>query len=340
MKPRNIQDLFSFHMFNKVLAIFILLFSTAYLILSAPFSFPKEETFEVKNGMSLARIAEKLDDENIIRFKKPFILFVKLFKDERNIKAGLYYFERPLGLVEVANRLIEGKNGIGLAGITIIEGQNLRDIGKIFEEKNIFHSEDILKSAAEDFAGDFSFLSDKPKILNLEGYLFPDTYFFPPNIGPENVIRAMLENFGYKLTPELRTEIAKQNKTIFETVTMASIIEREASDPEDRKIISGILWKRAKAGMALQADATLNYLTGKKSSELTSEDLQIDSPYNTYKYPGLPFGPISNPGLNAIEVAVFPKDTPYWFYLHDKNGNPHYAKTFEEHKTNKEKYLR
>jgi len=334
--------------------LFIFLF-TAYLVLSAPFGFPKEKVFEVRKGETLAEVARDLDKEKIIRSSTAFNLLVRFFYGDQNIKAGLYYFERPLGLIEIANRLATGKNDLGLNAIIIREGQNLRDIGFIFENKGIFQAEEIWEIAGfpavdyeiakdlsplKDFSSHFSALSDKPSYVGLEGYLFPDTYFFPPSVSPEQVIRAMLENFENKLTLELRQTINNLGKSIFEVITIASIIEREASDPEDRKIISGILWKRAEAGMALQADATLNYLTGKKSSELTAEDLAIDSPYNTYKYSGLPLGPIANPGLDSIRAAIYPENSPYWYYLHDRDGQPHYAKTFEEHKENKLKFLR
>lgn len=355
LNPKSIPGLLLFLMFNKIFIAVILFFIGAYFTLPAPLFFPKEKTFEIRAGMTLADIAEKLDDENIIRSEKFFKLFVRLFKNERSVKAGLYYFERPLGLIEIANRLTEGKNGIGFDAITVREGQNLRDIGFIFENKGMFMAEEIWEVAGfpavdyrtakdppplRDFSSEFPALADKPAYVGLEGYLFPDTYFFPPNIRPEQVIRVMLENFENKLTPELREKISRQDKTIFEIITVASIIEREANETEDRKIISGILWKRADANMPMQADATLNYLTVKKSSELTVDDLAINSSYNTYKYPGLPLGPISNPGLGSINAAIYPQESPYWYYLHDSDGNPHYAKTFEEHKVNKEKYLK
>lgn len=135
-------------------------------------------------------------------------------------------------------------------------------------------------------------------------------------------------------------EIERQGKNLEEIIIMASIIEKEMSSPEDGRIISGILWKRIEAGMGLQADATLTYLTGKPSLKLTEEDLAIDSPYNTYKYRGLPTGPISNPGLNAIKAAIYPEESSYWYYLHDSESQPHYARAFEEHIENKLRYLK
>ncbi len=123
-------------------------------------------------------------------------------------------------------------------------------------------------------------------------------------------------------------------------MTMASLLEEEAIREEDRRLISGVLWKRLEAGVALQVDAALTYVTGRASHELTGEDLKFDSAFNTYFYPGLPLGPISNPGLDAIEAALRPTASPYWFYLSDKEGNTYYSATFEEHKEKKFKYLR
>jgi len=120
---------------------------------------------------------------------------------------------------------------------------------------------------------------------------------------------------------------------------MASIIEKESLNGDERQIVSGILWKRISLGMPLQVDATFLYINGKASAELTKDDLNIDSPYNTYRNKGLPPGPINNPGLDAIVAALYPKDSPYLYYLHDKKGKVHYAKTFNEHVANKRKYL-
>lgn len=132
----------------------------------------------------------------------------------------------------------------------------------------------------------------------------------------------------------------KTGSTSPEIIIMASLLEKEAKTEQDRKIISGILWKRLDVGMPLQVDASLNYINGKTSAEMTQKDLNQDSPYNTYKYKGLPLTPICNPGLDAISVALNPISSPYWYYLSDKNGIIHFAKTFEEHKENKFKYLR
>ena len=150
----------------------------------------------------------------------------------------------------------------------------------------------------------------------------------------------MLENFDSKLTQQMRADIKAQGKTIFDIVRMASIVEAEVPHEADRPMITGILWKRLDAGMALQVDSALNYVTAGKNRSLTAEELKIDSPYNTYKYRGLPPTPIGNPGLSALRAAIYPTHTAYWYFLSDKDGKTHFAKTLEEHNENKSKYLR
>ncbi len=195
--------------------------------------------------------------------------------------------------------------------ITITEGCDINDIADKFRHFKNFNRENFLKITK-----------------NKEGYLFPDTYFFSGQENEVKVAQMMEENFQKKVK-----EIKPADLII------ASILEREARILEDKKIIAGILWKRLKTGMPLQVDATLNYLNGKTSEDMTVEDLNVDSPYNTYLYTGLPPSPICNPGLDSISAALNPQDSPYWYYLSDKQGIIHFAETFDEHKINKAKYL-
>ena len=148
----------------------------------------------------------------------------------------------------------------------------------------------------------------------------------------------MIVNFDKKLNSDLRQQILEQKKTIFDVITMASLLEKEVRTLEDKKIVSGILWKRLSVGMALQLDCTVNYVTGKNHPGVLIKDTKINSPYNTYKYPGLPKGPISNPGMNSIIATLNPTKTDYWFYLTD--GTTHFSKTAEEHSAKKAKYLK
>ena len=175
------------------------------------------------------------------------------------------------------------------------------------------------------------------RILTLEGFLFPDTYFFPKNISAEEAVKIILQNFNKKTDSVFRKTAA--DKEVYDILIMASILEKEARTAEDKKIIADILWRRLKEGRPLQVDASLQYITGRNTFELTKKDLKMDSPYNTYRYKNLPPAPISNPGIDSIEAAFEPEANPFWYYLSDKDGIIHYSKTFEEHKSKKEKYL-
>jgi UPF0755 protein len=174
---------------------------------------------------------------------------------------------------------------------------------------------------------------------NLEGYLFPDTYYFPIDVSGEEVVKIMRENFEKKISP-YKKGIEKSGKTIQEIVIMASLIEKEVKTKKEKKLVSGILWKRLKNGIPLQVDATITYITGKKTTKIPLEDLQIDSPYNTYKYKGLPPAPICNPGLESILAALYPEESDYWYYLSTPEGKTLFFKTLEEHNLAKAKYLK
>lgn len=237
-----------------------------------------------------------------------------------------------------------------------IEGWTIADIAGDLEKRGLVTEKDFnqgLKSAlfSYDFLGELKDLTFKPS--SLEGYLFPDTYFVAAKPTAKSVIQKMLDNLGGKITEQMRADIKKQNRSIFEVLTLASIVEKEvgrntattsAADQqvlqEERETVAGIFMNRLKIGMALQSDATIGYITKKNDPQASSADLLIDSPYNTYKYRGLPPGPISNPSLSAIKAAIYYKATDYLYFLTKKDGTAVYAKTLEEHNANKRKYLK
>ncbi|KKU69657.1 MAG: Aminodeoxychorismate lyase [Parcubacteria group bacterium GW2011_GWA2_47_21] len=206
--------------------------------------------------------------------------------------------------------------------VTIPEGFNVYQIASTLQAAGIVPREEFLKEA-----------------IGEEGFLFPDTYEFFKDSKPKVIISKMKKNFEEK-TAIFTEDIEKQKKDTRDIIIMASLLEEEAALEKDRKLISGILWKRITLGMLLQVDAALTYATGRSSRKLTDDDLALDDPYNTYKYKGLPAGPISNPGIGATEAAINPTSSPYLYYLSDSRGVIHYAKTFEEHKLNKIRYLR
>ncbi|MCF6156616.1 MAG: endolytic transglycosylase MltG [Candidatus Brocadia sp.] len=260
--------------------------------------------------MNLQEISSKLSDRGVIKSRWAFAFFVKFLNKTREIKYGDYIFNEPVSVFGIISRMVRGEFGVKLVKIRVPEGSDNRDIAEIFSGFENFNKAEFL---------------DKAK--NHEGYLFPDTYLIPSTAETDEIIEAMRDNFN-----------AKIGKVDHEIVTMASLIEKESSQGKERKIISGILWKRLKIGMPLQVDAVFPYLTRREKIFLA--DLKINSPYNTYLHKGLPPGPIANPGPNAIDAALHPQKSPYLYYLHDKSGRIHFAKTYKEHFKNKEKYLK
>lgn len=231
--------------------------------------------------------------------------------------------------------------------ITIPEGWTILDIAEYLEKNNIVTSKEFLSETENFKLTNFQKINEKPSNSSLEGFLFPDTYLIAKSLALKEsvssaILRKMLSNFENKFTEEMVLQSEKNKLSIYETITLASIVEKEAGDSqEDREIISGIFYNRLNAGVALQSDATVNYVTKKKTPGISLEDTKLESPYNTYKYKGLPPGPIGNPGLNSILAALYPKKTDYFYFLtNPENGRAVFSKTFEEHINNKQKYLR
>ncbi|MEK7538297.1 MAG: endolytic transglycosylase MltG [Patescibacteria group bacterium] len=313
------------NVFKKILLgmSFVIIFGASISFLwSPPSEFPENKIFEIKHGMTLGEISAFLKEEHVIRSRFAFEFCVISFRGDRGALSGNYLFKEPLGACMVAQRIVKGISGIPAVRITIPEGSSVKEIAQI-----------LAKNMPEFDTAHFLTLAEKK-----EGYLFPDTYFFKGDTSPEKVLETFLENFEKKFNT--LTKMIERSGNRNDLVIMASIIEKEARTPKDQEIVSGILWKRIDIKMPLQVDAPFYYLLGKESSEITQKDLYMKSPYNTYRNLGLPIAPISNPGYTALLAAAVPQESPYLFYLSDKEGIIHYAKNFEEHKKNKAKYLK
>lgn len=306
-----------------VAVIFLIFFY--FFAYRAPGAFPETITVSISDDSSLSQIANTLEEQNIIRSPFWFINFVILFKHERKVMEGDYYFEQPLSVYHVAKRVTRGFYNNEQIKTTIPEGSTKFDIAAILQKKYPhFDTVAFLELAT-------------PK----EGYLFPDTYRFGASAQPEKIIKIMNDEFQEKISlPDVQALLAESDKPLADIISMASILEREARQMRTRRIVAGILWERLRRGIPFQIDASFRYVNGKSTEDLTLNDLKIDSPYNTYLYKGFPPTPISNPGLDAIEAAVTPIPTDYLYFLTDPDGNMHYAKTLEEHVANKRKYLR
>lgn len=281
--------------------------------------------FVIRPGENLNSIINRLSQEKLIRNRVVFYLIVKRLGIERSIQAGDFRLSQSMTAQQIAEEFTHGTIDVW---VTIPEGLRKEEIAELMGVKfNIPETE-------------FNALAE-------EGYLFPDTYLVPKNPSAEQIISILRNTFDTRYSDDLRRQAREKGMTDLELITFASIIEKEAYK-HDKQEIANIIYRRLTEDYPLQIDATVQYALGYQAGEkrwwkrqTTFEDLKIDSPYNTYKYPGLPPGPISNPGLASLKAAAnATADTPYFFYLHDAQGKTYYAKTYEEHQKNIERYLR
>ncbi len=340
------------------ISLFGILFAWQGIYLPKDVNSQTEQTFVIQKGEGTKEISYSLEKKGLIKSGPLFRLYTIYNESSGKLQAGEYLLSSSMTVPEITEKFIKGK--IIEEKITIIEGWNLRDIGWYFENKGMFQAEELFEligfplaesPGSKDFSTEFDFLKDKPESLGLEGYLFPDTYKIRKGEDLEDIIKKMLINFDKKLSPhqnevsdagltqDLRVEIFQQEKSIFKVIIMASLIEKEVRTFEDKRLVSGILWKRLKNGMPLQVDASIVYIIGKKTTDISKEETQIDSPYNTYKYQGLPLGPISNPGIESIKAAIYPEESAFWYYLSTPEGETIFSRTLEEHNIAKAKYL-
>ncbi len=294
--------------------------------------------FEVKSGQSLGEISKNLADQKVLNSRYPFYFYVLVLRKADELKAGDYLFSSKDGFTAIADKIIHGDTY--KIKITFPEGFRLKEVEKRLNNSGLASNVSFDSLFTRDFKNEFSFLKDVPGDANLEGYLFPDTYFFPPGAKEWNVAEIFLKNFDKKFTQELRDEAEKRNKKISDIVIMASLIEKEVKTKEDKDMVSGIFWKRLKIGQPLQSCATIAYVLDADKWIYSFEDTRIPSPYNTYLNRGLPVGPICNPGLESIKAALYPKESDYLYYLSTPEGKTIFSKTLEEHNIAKEKYLR
>lgn len=298
------------------------------------------QAFEIKSGEGVAEIGQNLEQAQLVKSKYYFDYYVWKAGSKGKIKAGKYELRGSMTIPEIVQVLSLGEIVSNEVKITFPEGTSAAGMADILKERG-FDGDGFLKDtdSVSDSATNYAFLKGVPGNSGLEGFLFPDTYIFWKDAKPEQIANRMLENFDEKLTPQMRQDIQSQGKSVFQIVTMASILEKEVKTPDDMKIASGIFWDRIGAGMPLQSCATIAYVLGKEKKQYSVEDTQTPSPYNTYINRGLPPGPIDNPGMNSIVAAIYPTKTGYNYFLTDPaTGKTIFSKTLEEHAANKAKY--
>lgn len=298
-------------------------------------------------------VAENLVAEKLIPFSALFVAYVRLTGTADDLKVGTFTLQQGTSVAEIV-RILSSANRVERR-ITLLEGWGIKEMGEYLVAqgaiKNIQEwytavgTPPSVAGPKTQLGGSFSHplvAEAIPPGHSREGFLFPDTYRIANDATAEDIAKTLLDNFQTRVEPDLVAHFKETGKGVdlYETVTLASIIEREVRSDEDRKIVADIFQRRLIEGMALQADSTVNYVTGNKTPSITSADRDIDSPWNTYQHRGLPPSPISNPSLSAIKAVLSPTPNTHVYFLTDAAGGVHYARTFAEHVANKERYLR
>ncbi|MES2470620.1 MAG: endolytic transglycosylase MltG [Patescibacteria group bacterium] len=266
-----------------------------------PRHFPKDTPFLVNKGDSIKRAAANLQAAGFIHSDLLFSIYARFTDKDKGVIAGIYVFDKPTNMFSMAEKMTKTGGSEPYVKVTIPEGSNNAEIAAILEKRIVnFSKEEFLTGTME-----------------LEGYLFPDTYHLSPYSSEDVIIDILRKNFNEKMKP-LEPGIKQFGKPLSEVLIMAAIIEEEGKSPESKRMISDVLWKRLKDDMPLQVDVATS----------------------TYATTGLTPKPITNPGLESIQAAINPKPNPYWYYLSDEDGNFHYATSFEDHTANIAKYLK
>ena len=310
-----------------------------YLYATQPENLPEAVTITIPEGAGLNQITELLQEQNVIRSGFAFAMYVKQQDAATELRPGKYTFgPGEMEFADLLQQLLRGGIAENTTNITIPEGLTVEQTAEVLEKQGVVTKEEFLDYAAN-LDIPYDYIPQGEDYNQLEGFLFPETYNILNIWGAEEIIDMMLEQFDQEFTQEYRERAEELGMDIYEVVTLASIIEREALYDSDRPIISGVFHNRLDIDMRLQSCATVQYVLGENKPVLTNADTSIDDPYNTYQYDGLPPGPIASPGRTSIEAALYPEETDYLYFLAMPDGHHYFSKTLEEHNAAKEKYL-
>ncbi len=290
----------------------------------APSDFPTNSLVTVESGQSFSDIVKSLEEQSVVRSGIAMRAITKLYGAERGVHSGDYLFKESVSLLEVIKRLSTGAFGLDPVKVRVRDGSTVADIADLLDDVMLkFNKEKFIRVASKS-----------------EGYLFPDTYYFLPNAPESQIVGAMVDNFHtqYKEVEEAAKETGY---SLHEIVTLASIVELEASKYEDRRKIAGVMYNRLEINMPLQVDVSFVYIMNKGSFDVTREDMKHESPYNTYVHKGLPPGPIGSPSLASLQATVDPagRANNWIFYLADSSGVTHYSQTYAQHLVKKKRYI-
>lgn len=287
-----------------------------------------EQFVEIPTGSGSAAMGRRLAEAGVVRSATTFRIAVWLQGSGRRLQAGDYRFDRPMSASEVADKIARGD--VYTRAITFREGLTIREMAAQFESGGFGAASDFIEAARNAEL----IRNLDPHARDLEGYLFPDTYMLPRRATAADLVGRMVARFQKVMTPELQQQAAQRGLSVRELVTLASLVEKETGKPEERTIIAGVYTNRLRIGMGLQCDPTVIYalmLAGRYDGNIRREDLRIDSPYNTYRYAGLPPGPIAAPGEASLHAAANPADVPYLYFVSRNDGSHVFSTTYEEH---------
>jgi UPF0755 protein len=294
-----------------------------------------EQLVEIPTGVGTAAIGRRLIDAGVVRDELTFRVAVWLSGDARRLKAGEYRFDTPMTAREVLGKIARGE--VLLLPLTFREGLTIQEMAAVFASSGLGTAEAFVAAAA-----DPSHVKDlDPAAEDLEGYLFPDTYAVPRTIDAGAIVRLMTDRFRQVFTPALQAAARDAGLSVRQLVTLASLVEKETGRPEERATVAAVYRNRLRIGMGLQCDPTVIYALQKAGlfdGNLRRDDLQFDSPYNTYRYRGLPPGPIAAPGQGSLEAAARPADVDYLYFVSRNDGSHEFARTLAEHNRNVQRY--
>lgn len=321
-------------------------FLAGYLLINSPRldqpagHIREQVEFSVEPGSSAAEVAARLAELNVVNDPTLLQRYLRYRGLDRSIEAGRYLLSGAMTPKEIARQLRSASSQ--RTALTVPEGWRNEQIAEAVEALDVGIPPEAFLNAAQGRPDSYSFSPQLPNEGDLEGFLFPDTYFVDQDTSAVELVLTMLDNFETKVTPDLRRGFEQQGLSLYEAVTLASIVEREAVVADERPLIASVFLNRLLREMRLDADPTVQYALGRQpdgswwKQGLTHDDLALDSPYNTYVYPGLPPGPIANPGLASLEAVARPAESSFLYFRAacDGSGRHQFAVTFEEHVAN------
>jgi UPF0755 protein len=307
-------------------------------------------TFSVPKGASTRQVGSKMKEKDLISSTYIFMAYSIFSGASGKIQAGDYQLDKNMSMAKMLDVLSSGQVTRDDKKVVIVEGRTNKQVMATIDDSGLATEEQFEAALNDDY--DFKF-SVPAKDFYYEGFLFPDTYQFSANLDAHDIVQRILNNFETKITDQMLADMQKKKLSMADVIIMASIIEREVGRSptvkitdevretmqRERENVASVFYNRLEIGMALQSDATVNYATGKSDRRAQLDDLDTDSPYNTYANKGLPPGPISNPGVDSIRAAIYPTDTSYLYFLSNQEGIAYFGRTLEEHNSNRARYL-